>query len=211
MSQTEQARLKPFLKTLWGFLAPPESFREPPPADLIFTFGYGLTWNAEQAIKLWLAGKAPYILFTGRNMETGFGEAERDEQLALAAGIKPRAILVEPNSTNTLENVVSGMALADSSGVRPNRVIAVAVPIHLRRIVATFGLHYPRVEVFPTSSLPNFDQVWPFIAMNPEVRWRIAKEVFKLCRYAEQGDIAHVEIPDAVWQAALAISPQPSP
>ncbi|NQV88523.1 MAG: hypothetical protein HQ402_03145 [Parcubacteria group bacterium] len=73
------------------------------------------------------------------------------------------------------------------------RIIIVAVPILLRRAIATMGKHYPDRLIqgsSPTLPLSQYD--------NPFVLDRLCGEIDRLKKYAEKGDILPVTIPDLI-------------
>lgn len=88
--------------------------------------------RAAEAARLWRAGYAPYIVATGGVVAPGTipeGEALRRAMIAL--GVDSGAVLVEPGSRNTRENLEGAQKIMKARGWR--RAILVSNRFHLRR------------------------------------------------------------------------------
>jgi uncharacterized SAM-binding protein YcdF (DUF218 family) len=119
---------------------------EPEYADLAFIFGTRLRHPADLAIQLYQRGLVPSITVTGGvNRLTGQIEAHLHRDILLNAGIPPDRIIVEDESTNTLENVLFALpkvaAVLDITTVRSTLVIAKWY--HARRAIMTLKRHLP--------------------------------------------------------------------
>jgi uncharacterized SAM-binding protein YcdF (DUF218 family) len=88
---------------------------------------------AERGAQLFLEGWAPLLIFSGgRGAITGRlwqePEAERFARIATGLGVPPEQILIEPNSTNTGENVRFTKQLLTDRGIDPESFIFVQKP-----------------------------------------------------------------------------------
>ncbi len=116
---------------------------------------------AERGAQLFLEGWAPLIIFSG-----GQGaitkklwdepEAERFARIAMSLNVPRESILVEPNSTNTGENVQFTRKLLEERGLDPHKFIVVQKPYMERRAFATFRRYWPEKEVIVTSPQVSF-------------------------------------------------------
>jgi uncharacterized SAM-binding protein YcdF (DUF218 family) len=125
-------------RTLFQYLAVSDRLQH---ADLIMGFGVYDMRVPEQCASLYREGRAPLVLFTG-GMGAGSGPLEEPEALVFRRragelGVPGSAILVEPRSTNTLENVLNSRALLEERGVPHARIIITAQPHRQRRVWLT--------------------------------------------------------------------------
>lgn len=195
-----QERIRELARVLIDFLS--ESTREEklPVADALFVFGHYDPHPALQAAKLWNMGKAPTIIISGKGRDKipqGF-ETEADFYASLIKneGVPQSALVLEKESTNTLENVQLGMAMGETSGLHATSLILCALPPLLRRSLATFRKQFPDVSVYGSAYEMPTDEF-----LTPARLRRIVGEFDRLHDYAEKGDIISVEIPEPTQRA----------
>ncbi len=196
----KKEKTKELAGRLVEFLSESVAEEKLPTADAIFVFGHYDPRPALQAAKLWKSGKAPKIILSGRGRDKipqGF-ETEADFYASLIEkeGIPSSTLILEKESTNTLENVLLGIAAGKRGGFRPKSLILCALPPLLRRSIATFQKQFPDISVCGSAFAMPVDE---FLA--PPRLKRIIGEFDRLRNYAEKGDIAPVEIPNSVQQA----------
>ena len=141
------------LQIVWDYLGmhqPPEQ------ADVIVGFGNFNTNIARRAAELYLQGLAPVVLFTGglgRNTEGLLPEPEavRFARVAMECGVPEKAILLEPESTNTAENILFTRRLLEQRGIPHERILGVHQPFMERRITAAMGVYWPEQDFRVTS------------------------------------------------------------
>ncbi|KAH8900288.1 DUF218-domain-containing protein [Thozetella sp. PMI_491] len=185
------------------------------PADAIFTLCSLDTRVAHRAAELYLAGLAPLLIFSGgvgALTEGRFAvpEAEEFAAIARARGVPDTAILVEPRSTNTGENVRFTHALLREKGISVRRFILVQKPYMERRTYATFVRQWPRPEA---AAEPQVE----FAVTSPELAWDeypddenprelviniMVGDLVRIRDYPAKGFQIPQEIPDEVWAAA---------
>jgi vancomycin permeability regulator SanA len=110
-------------------------------------------------IELYQAGLVPTLIMSGGDGADGFNEAlvMRDE--AIAAGVSPQAILVDPAGVTTEATVANAMALIRDYSVPPT-VMAVSQAYHLPRVQLSFAtegidvLTVPAVDPIPIGEMP---------------------------------------------------------
>jgi uncharacterized SAM-binding protein YcdF (DUF218 family) len=131
------------------------------PSDVILALGSNDLRVAEYAADLYLRGLAPRLLFSGNvgaltRGKFGKPEAEKFAEIALAKGVPAEAMLLEPHSTNTGENVQFSRRLLAERGLDPQRLILVQKPYMERRTYATFMNFWPGKEIRVTSPPSTF-------------------------------------------------------
>ncbi len=100
-------------------------------------------------LRLYRAGKAPVLIFSGGSLEwlTGsmMSEAEQFFHLAAESGVDESVLLLEERSRNTYENALYTHQMLKERGL--NQVLLVTSASHMRRAVAAFRTQ--GVEVIP--------------------------------------------------------------
>ncbi len=174
-----------------------------PQVDAIFVFGHYEPKVAHHAAKLYQKGKAPYIIISGKGRDAipeGFGtEADFYASLVESDGVPKQALILEKQSTNSLENVLLGIAACQEMGIHPKSLILCAMPPLLRRSCATFRKQFPEITVYG-SAFP-MPKEW-FTARRID---RLLGELERLDDYVKKGDIVKVEIPHEVRSSAETI------
>jgi len=105
------------------------------------------------AVALYRDGRAPLIVLSGGGLGP-VAEAEAMRDLALEAGILAAALLLEPDSCDTLANAINTARLLKSAG--KSRIVLVTDRLHLPRAVLLFrraGLDIAGVAGVPASSI----------------------------------------------------------
>ena len=176
------------------------------PSDIILTLGSNDLRVAEHAADLYLRGLAPLLLFSGNVGALTRGqfdkpEAEKFAEIALAKGVPAEAILREPRSTNTGENIQFSRQLLAERGLDPQRLILVQKPYMERRTYATFMNFWPgkdiRVSSPPSSYADYFNEILP----RDRVINIMVGDLQRIKIYPAKGFQIPQEIPDDVWQA----------
>jgi uncharacterized SAM-binding protein YcdF (DUF218 family) len=92
----------------------------------------------DYARDLWLAKRAPVVIVTGGVGEgEKLSEAEVGRNYLVTSGLGSEAILVEPASRTTFENVCNAATLAQHAGL--TKLAIVSDPLHLRRALVLAG------------------------------------------------------------------------
>ncbi|MBY5946317.1 YdcF family protein [Photobacterium rosenbergii] len=176
------------------------------PSDCIFVLGSNDIRVAEYAAKLFLEGYAPFIVFSGGEGELTRGmfkgsEAEAFAEVALDMGVPEDAILLEPQSTNTGENVQFTRALLEMKGLEPESFIIVQKPFMERRAYATFQQNWPGKKVKVTSPPIAFDEYPNETLSYSDVINVMLGDLQRIKVYPSYGYSVEQNIPDEVWQA----------
>src|SRR5207237_6304356 len=96
-------------------------------------------------LRLYQAGWAPRLIFSGATWDGTHSNAEVMRGLALDDGIPEAAILVDPNGDDTYGNAVNTRDLMQAHGL--HSAILVTSPYHLQRAVLTFRGVFERTGI----------------------------------------------------------------
>jgi uncharacterized SAM-binding protein YcdF (DUF218 family) len=175
-------------------------------SDLILVLGSNDLRVAEYAAELYLQGWAPLIVFSGNagiltRERFNRPEAEIFAEIAMRKGVPESAALIEPESTNSGENVVFSRRLLESKGVNPDSLILVQKPYMERRAYATFMNFWPGKRVISASPPIPFSE-YPTEDLPRDLVINImVGDLQRIRVYPERGFQIAQEIPDDVWQA----------
>lgn len=195
------------LQTVWDYLG---MHQTPEPADVIVGFGNFNTNIARRAAELYHQGLAPVVLFTGglgRNTEGLLSEPEavRFARVAMECGVPEKAILLEPESTNTAENILFTRRLLEERGIPHERILGVHQPFMERRITAAMGVYWPE-QAFrvtsPQTSITDYleDAKKQGVTENAAVSV-IVGDFQRMELYAKKGYQIPQYIPPEAWKA----------
>ncbi|KAI0182569.1 DUF218 domain-containing protein [Xylaria flabelliformis] len=178
-------------------------------ADAIFCLCSLDTRVAERAAQLFLDGYGDYLIFSGGSGKLTHGRFDKPEAEAFAdisreMGVPATKLIVEPNSTNTGENVRFTYAVLQEKQLSIRSFILVQKPYMERRTYATFKKQWPdeTTEIFVTSPLlrwkdyPNEDNPTDLV-INIAVG-----DLIRIREYPAKGFQIHQDIPHDVWAAA---------
>ena len=199
------------LQTVWDYLG---MHQAPEQADVIVGFGNFNTNIARRAAELYLRGLAPVVLFTGglgRNTEGLLPEPEavRFARVAMECGVPETAILLEPESTNTAENILFTRRLLEQRGIPHERILGVHQPFMERRITAAMGVYWPEQAFRVTSpqvSITDYlaDAKKQGVTENAAVSV-IVGDFQRMDLYAKKGYQTPQYIPPEAWEAFHAL------
>ena len=165
---------------------------------------------AERGAQLFLESFAPLIIFSGgRGAITSKlwqePEAERFARIAMRLNIPRECILIEPNSTNTGENIAFTKRLLAEKGLDPQKFIVVQKPYMERRSYATFRKLWPEKEVIVTSPQVSFrDYLASYTnraLSETDVVGIMVGDLQRIKIYPARGFQIEQEIPNEVWEA----------
>jgi uncharacterized SAM-binding protein YcdF (DUF218 family) len=165
---------------------------------------------AERGAHLFLEGWAPLLIFSGgRGAITSKlwaePEAERFAHIAIDLGVPPDRIIIEPNSTNTGENVRFTRQVLGEQGIDPQRFIVVQKPYMERRSYATFLQYWPEKDLIVTSPQASFDDYLAEYTHSSlsadDVIGIMLGDLQRIRFYPELGYQIAQDIPADVWNA----------
>ncbi len=175
--------------------------------DLILALGSNDTRVALHAADLWLAGFAPMLMMSGGSGKLTEKLFDRPEALLFAdlareRGVPEEALITEPASTNTGENIVFSRQRLEELGLQPQSVILVQKPYMERRAYATFRKFWPEIDPIVSSPPISFaDYPTPQLPRDLVINLMIG-DLQRIRHYPARGFQIEQEIPESVWQAA---------
>jgi uncharacterized SAM-binding protein YcdF (DUF218 family) len=165
---------------------------------------------AERGAQLFLEGWAPLLIYSGgRGAITeklwDEPEAERFARIAMSMNVPRERILIEPNSTNTGENIRFTRQLLAEHDFHLQNFIVVQKPYMERRAYATFRKIWPDKQVVLTSPQVSFREYLTHYAhdsLSPaDVIGIMVGDLQRIKLYPELGYQIPQQIPDDVWRA----------
>lgn len=180
------------------------------PADAILVLCSHDERVAECGAQLFHEGWAPLLIFSGgRGAITARlwnePEAERFARIAIGLNVPPANIIVEPNSTNTGENIRFTKQLLAERRLEPESLIVVQKPYMERRAFATIRRLWPEKRVLVTSPQVSFADYLAQYAHSSlsadDVIGIMVGDLQRIRFYPERGFQIAQEIPDDVWRA----------
>lgn len=162
-----------------GFLL--EGPREPLMASdaIVVISGDEALARYRDGVRLYRAGWAPRLIFSGATWDGSHSNAEVMRSLAVADGIPESAILVDPSGDDTYGNAVHTRNLMVAHGL--NSAILVTSPYHLQRAILTFRGVYNGTGIRVVGrSAPDGEWRKTNWWMRPETRALTVRELEKL-------------------------------
>jgi uncharacterized SAM-binding protein YcdF (DUF218 family) len=162
---------------------------------------------ADVTAALFRQGTFPLIVFTGAHAPTTRtrfprGEAVHYRQRAIELGVPPEAILVEPNATNTRENIELSRTLLADHGKHPESAVLVSRPYQQRRAFATCRRVWPELDVVCASDPCSFNDYINGIGDHRFVINMIVGDTERVTEYPKLGHAIAQEVPGPI-EAAL--------
>lgn len=195
--------LRPDVQTLWDYHHMNHELR---PVDVGVGLGSHDLGVAIHIADLYHRGYFPRIVFTGANAPTTIntfprGEAVHYREHAIELRVPSEAILIDPDATNTSENIKNTRALLDSNGIPASSLILASRPYQQRRAYATAKKIWPEIEVLCTSRPLPLDEYVKTIDDTDKVINMLVGDTQRITVYAEKGFAIPQTVPDDVQAA----------
>jgi uncharacterized SAM-binding protein YcdF (DUF218 family) len=156
--------------------------------------------------QLYLDGWAPLLIFSGgvgvltEGLYEG-SEAEHFARIAIDMGVPEENLLIEPQSSNTGENIQFTRVLLAERGQDPQTFIVVQKPFMERRSFATFKQQWPDKDIIVSSPpLGYLEYPTDGLARNDIVHVMVG-DLQRIREYPQRGLQIPQDIPDSVWSA----------
>ncbi|TCD14361.1 YdcF family protein [Oricola cellulosilytica] len=186
-------------EVLWEFHC---VYDTPRPADAIIGLGSYDLRVADWCAELYLAGFAPFILFTGsagnwtRDLY-GMTEAEAFAQRAEKAGVPADAVLLEKRATNIGENLRFARAILPTI----HSAIIATKPQTQRRCQATLKHQWARLDAMITAPLIRFrEQPTEHHGMQALI-CEMVGDIWRMNAYPARGFQSEHPVPESVERA----------
>jgi len=178
----------------------------PVKSDAILVLGSNDVRVAERASDLFLAGYAPYLIFSGAFGKLTAGvfakpEAQVFADIALARGVPREKILIEDKSKNTGENIIFTKSLLVERGLDLKSFILIQKPYMERRAYATFKKLWPEAQFVVTSPLLSYEDYPNEIIDKKLLINKMVGDLQRIKIYPGKGFQIAQEIPASVWAA----------
>jgi len=201
-------------ETLFNYLTVSDPIE---PADIIIGFGHFDMAIPEKCYQLYKQGYGKKILFNG-GVGSGSGSFTRPEAIEFEEYIKQKDhrvlkdVLVEPDSTNTGENVMFSIrVMAEESpdfnfSNQIHSAILITNSFRQRRVALTMRKHLPHVKVYnavPATTMQK--EIELFGKENQDIIPQMPAELDRILLYPAKGFIVADEVPDKVVSASHAL------
>lgn len=179
---------------------------QPRPCDVAIGLGSHDLGVADYAAELYHKGLFKQLVFSGATSPTTRarfprGEAVHYREHAISLGVPDDAILVEPEATNTGQNISLSRALLVDAGVVPETVLLISKPYMERRAYATTRLVWPEVEAVCTSEPLKFEAYIDSIGDARLVLSMLVGDLQRVIEYPKQGFAIEQDVPEPVRDA----------
>lgn len=186
---------------IWDYMLMGQKLK---PMDAIFILGSNEKRVAERGAELYLQGYGEYIICSGgngKNSDFTKPEAEIFRDIIVNMGVPFEKVIIEPNSSNTGENVLFTKRLLKEKDYNFNSFILVQKPYMERRTYATFKKQWPEPECLVTS--PNLS--YKEYSKDEEFKNRfinvVVGDLIRIKEYPKLGFQIEQDIPEDVWDA----------
>jgi len=167
----------------------------PEHADLAFVFGTRHPEPAHMAADLLRHGIVGRVVLTGgQNRLTGRNEAKDHLTILLSSGVPRDRIIVEHESTNTLENVVFAWRELGNRVALPGikAIVVLTKWYHCRRAMMTLKRHLPKRTRYFAASYEPASVTRCGWWLSEQGRRPVLKEWQSIPGYLNRGDIAEI-------------------
>lgn len=161
---------------------------------------------AAHAAQLYHRGLFPVVVFSGANSRETFdtfprGEGVHYRERALELGVPEEAILVEPQATNTGENISLSREVLRAAGICVDSVMLVSMPYMERRAYATTRKVWPDVEPVCASVPLSLAEYMKACDHSTELIDMMIGDLQRIIEYPGQGFAIAQEVPPFVYAA----------
>lgn len=164
-------------------------------ADIAFVFGTRHQEAIDKVFEIYREKLVPKVLISGGvNRITGRNEVKEMSKKLIELGIQEEDIILEDQSTNSLENVLFSKKIVEEKIGLKNlkRIIVVVKHYHSRRALMTLRKHFPKtIELIPiTYEVCDFTKDNWYETKNG--REKVLSEWKKIIEYLVKGDIEEI-------------------
>lgn len=178
--------------------------QKPELADIIFVLGSNDLRVADRAAELFKEKIAPIVVCSGANGKmSDFTEPEAKvfSERIISLDVPQEKIILEPNSTNTGENVLFTKKLLEEKNITVEKIIAIQTPYMERRTFSAIRKQWPEVECIVTSPQLSYEKYFYSVDSKDKSINAMVGDLLIIREYPKLGFQIEQEIPDDVWQA----------
>ncbi|GGZ25606.1 hypothetical protein GCM10010387_18950 [Streptomyces inusitatus] len=129
------------------------------------------------------------------------GEAVCFREHAIDLGVPAEVILLEPNATNTGQNITLAREVLAAAGIHPATVLLVSKPYMERRSFATARKLWPGVKILCASESLEFDEYLKSVGDEKLVLDMLVGDLQRVIEYPGLGFAIEQEVPEDVRAA----------
>jgi uncharacterized SAM-binding protein YcdF (DUF218 family) len=193
-------------RRIWDFLI---LGHEPIPGDVIVALGTNDLRVAEFAADLYHGGFGRLLVCSGAIAHQGDllatpwdrTEAEMYAEVAVARGVPPDRILLEPRAHNTAENIRFSRELLAARAIRPRNIVLAVKPFMQRRTWASMAVEWPEMPATLASPRMTLDEYFTQELNPPKIINIMMGDLQRVWVYGNRGWAAPQRIPAEVRQA----------
>jgi uncharacterized SAM-binding protein YcdF (DUF218 family) len=193
-------------RAIWQFL---QLGHKSIPGDVIIAFGTNDLRVAQFAADLYHRGFGPLLVCTGGiahqndllGTSWGRSEAEMYAQVAQQCGVPSDCILLEPDATNTAENIRFTRLLLEQRGIRPDSVVLAVKPFMQRRVWATMVVEWPEMPATLASASMTLDEYFTEELTPERIINIMLGDLQRIWIYGRRGWAAPQRVPENVLSA----------
>jgi len=199
-----QAAVQKDAELIFNFLS--EHKQEEAHADILLTPGSHDLRVADHAARLFLAGRADWLVCSGgfgKITEGSFNEPEAVlfARRCMEQGVPEDRIILEQEATNTGENFTNSRQVLAARGIHPQTGLIVCKPYMAKRAWATGTRQWPAVHwMVDPAPIAYADYATPDTPYHQLVELMVG-DLQRMAVYADQGFQVPVPVPEAVWRA----------
>jgi len=190
-----------YAKIIWDYMLMHQKLEK---ADVIFVLGSGDVRSAERAAEIYKEGYAPLIVCSGGNGKgSDFTEPEANifSRRIIEFGVPTEAVLLEPNSISTGDNIIFTKKLLETKNIFVKKIIPVSKPYVERRMFTAIRKQWPKVECIVASPQISYENY----GLNPKFREKFLStmvgDLIRIKEYPKLGFQIEQDIPEDVWSA----------
>ncbi|MGR6431066.1 YdcF family protein [Rhizobium sp. PAMB 3174] len=162
---------------------------------LVFGTRHGVDEFVEVIHRCFSEGAFEKIIISGgATMGNPVTEAKIIESALLNRGLPPDALILEPNSNNTYDNVVMSRSVLFQLESNIDSIAIVGKISSMRRYMMTIRKNWPeinRVVAYPVNIFSSQPEKW---FDDTEFRGRVLGELDRIAKYQLKGDIEEIDI-----------------
>lgn len=195
--------LRADVETLWDYHDMHHAIR---PADIGIGLGSHDLGVATYTAELYHQGMFPQIVFTGANAPTTIerfprGEAAHYRERAIELGVPAEAILLEPQATNTGQNIELTRKILSDQGINVSSAILISRPYQQRRVYSTAKKLWPELDVICASRPLPLDEYIRSIGDVDRVINMLVGDTQRIIEYPKRGFAIPQDLPASVEAA----------
>ncbi|MFI1964583.1 YdcF family protein [Streptomyces pathocidini] len=190
-------------RAIWDFHQMGHQLR---PCSAAITLGSLDLGVATGTANLYHSGMFPVVVFTGDTSSATQerfprGEATHYREHAISLGVPDEAILLEPQATNTGQNIGFSREVLENAGIAVTTLLLISMPYMQRRAYATCRKLWPEVDPVCTSQPLSFDEYVTTHDDEKQLIDMLMGDMERVMEYPKRGFAIEQHVPERVRDA----------